>query len=460
MTGLITRDDRQQIFIEKFIKAGGKGTLEAATAFGKTRVALKIIEYLRREKSDRQVIIVVPHEYLKKQWESLLVQWKLDTNSSVHIINSYVKRQHKASLLILDECHRFAADTFSAVFDVTEYRFILGLTAMIKRLDKRHTIITDKCPVIDRVTLEEARLCGFIAPYQEFNLGIEMSPDDSRKYSEMQDYYNGIMGVFQWDFGMLRRAAVSYKPVYTSSGYRGSYCEELARKYGWKGNSAMEAYNLMMSGRKDMWGGNPNHPYHPEKLYLKAINGMRLMTKIKETIYKYPAKVDAAVELLNRLPNLKAITFAELTETADEMTRRIPGSASYHSSMEVHDSTGKKLSKKKAKDYIIKEVNEGRIHRINTAKALDEGADFPEIALGIRISGTSSPTQQTQRRGRVVRKHADKQAVMVNIYLKNTKEVQWLSKAQGHAEDIYWVDSVEEIIENINDTSAIDEKND
>jgi len=63
----ITRDERQQIFIDKFIKAGGKGTLEAATAFGKTRVALKIIQYLRREISDRKVIIVVPHDYLKKQ---------------------------------------------------------------------------------------------------------------------------------------------------------------------------------------------------------------------------------------------------------------------------------------------------------------------------------------------------------------------------------------------------------
>lgn len=459
MTEKITRDERQQIFIDKFIAAGGKGTLEAATAFGKTRVALKIIEYLRRTQVNRKVIIVVPHEYLKKQWEGLLIQWKLQENSSVHIINSFVKGKHSCSLLIMDECHRFAAETFSKIFEVTNYSFILGLTAMVKRLDKRHGIITEHCPVIDRVTLEEAKLCGFIAPYQEFNLGIDMSIEDSKSYADDQEYYNSIMGTFQWDFGMLRRAAVSYKPVYTASGYRGSFCEELARKYGWKGNTAMEAYKLMMSGHKEIWG-NPMHPYHPQKLYVKAIQGMRLMQKIKATIQKYPGKIDAAVDIINRLPDLKVITFAELTETADEMTKRIPGSASYHSSMEVLDSTGKKLSKKKAKDFIINQVNTGAISCINTAKALDEGADFPEIALGIRISGTSSPTQQTQRRGRVVRKHADKQAVMVNIYLKNTKEVHWLSKAQGFSEDIVWVDSVEEIIENINDTSRATEKTD
>jgi len=456
MSGAITRDERQQIFINKFIAAGGRGTLEAATAFGKTRVALKIIQYLRRSETHRKVIIVVPHEYLKKQWEGLLVQWKLNEFSSVHIINSFVKIRHSCSLLIMDECHRYAADTFSRIFEVTDYKFILGLTAMMKRLDKRHGIITEHCPVIDRVTLEEARQCGFIAPYQEFNLGIEMSIDDSKSYADDQDYYNSIMGTFQWDFGMLRRPAVSYKPVYTPGGYRGSFCEELARKYGWKGNTAMEAFKLMESGSKNIWGGNQEHPYHPQKLYLKAVQGMRLMHKIKTTIQKYPAKLDAAVEIINRLPELKVITFAELTETADEMTKRIPDSASYHSSMEVFDSAGKKLSKKKAKDYIINQVNSGVIRRINTAKALDEGADFPEIALGIRISGTSSPTQQTQRRGRVVRKHADKQAVMVNIYLKNTKEVQWLSKAQGYSEDIVWVDNIDEIIDCIYDKPKSD----
>lgn len=448
MTETITRDDRQQIFINKFIKAGGKGTLEAATAFGKTRVALKIIQYLRRDKPNREVIIIVPHEYLKQQWEGLLRDWKCDKHSSVQIVNSYIKHNHKCSLLVLDECHRYAADTFSRVFEVTQYNFILGLTAMIKRLDKRHTVITKHCPVIDRVTIEEARLCGFIAPYQEFNLGIEMTMDDALQYKKMEEYYNSIMGVFQWDFSLLRRASVSYKPIDTAYGIKGSFCEELAREFGWKGNSAVEAYNAMSYGHKNIWGGNPEHPYHPEKLWIKAIRGMRLMSDIKQMIYKYPAKLNVAAELIEKL-KLKTITFSEYTETADEMVTKVPGSAAYHSSMTLIDEKGKKISKKKAKALIISKVNNGEINCIHTAKALDEGADFPEIALGIRISGTSSPTQQTQRRGRIVRKHENKEALMVNLYLKNTKEVRWLCKAQGNSEDIVWVDNVDEIVDNV-----------
>lgn len=447
----MTRDERQDQFIDKFIAAGGCGTLEAATAFGKTRVALKIIRYLRRSDKKRVVRIIVPHEHLKTQWEKLLKEWKIEQGTSVHIINSYVKGLWECSLLILDECHRYAADTFSKVFECTKYRFILGLTASMKRLDRKHTIVTKMCPIIDKVTIEEARINGYIAPYQEFNLGIEMDPLTAENYAKAEDYFNHAMGVFQWDFSILKRCLVSHKPGYNGFSYRGSACEELARSYGWKGNSPREAYIKMMKGEPNIWEGNMTHPYHPDKLSMKAINGIRSMRKMKDIIDNYEGKLLAAVEILNALPEMKAITFAQLTNTADEMAKRTPMSAAYHSSMTVYDKKGKKLPKKKAREYIISQINEGKIKRIHTAKALDEGADFPSISLGIRISGTSSPTQQTQRRGRIVRKHEDKEAVMINLYLKNTKEVKWLSKSQGFSSDILWVDDINEIIETINE---------
>lgn len=445
----MTRDERQDQFISKFIAARGRGTLEAATAFGKTRVALKIIQQLRREKTDRKVIIVVPHEYLKLQWESLVKEWKVQDHTSVYIINSFVKSRHECSLLILDEIHRYAADTFSRVFEVVNYRFILGLTALIKRLDKRHGIITTHCPVIDRVTLEEARMGGYVAPYQEFNLGLDLG-EQRTEYLKAQEVYEWAMGIFQWDFGMMRQCVISYKPFSTaSSGVLGSACERLARKYGWKGNSPLEAWRKMVAKEKDFWGGNAGHPYHPSKIYIAALNGMKSMKKMKDVIYKADVKLGAAAAILNLLPDKKSITFAELTETADEMIKRVPGSAAYHSSMTVTTPEGTKLSKKQGREYIINRINSGEIRCIHTAKALDEGADFPQISLGIRISGSSSPTQQIQRRGRIIRKHENKEAVMINLYLKNTKEVQWLSKSQGYSEDIVWVDTVEEIIESI-----------
>jgi superfamily II DNA or RNA helicase len=183
---------------------------------------------------------------------------------------------------------------------------------------------------------------------------------------------------------------------------------------------------------------------------IRAVNGIRLMRQLKNIIFKYPGKVDVAVEILNRLPDMKAITFAELTETAGKLAKRVPGSEVYHSSLVMLDLDGKKMPKAKAREVAIRRFSSSEVKRIHTARALDEGADFPEVSLGIRVSGSSSPTQQTQRRGRIVRKHEDKKAVMINLYLKNTKEVQWLTKSQSYSDDVIWVDTVDDLINLIN----------
>ena len=449
MTTPTTKDKRQDLFIDKFLAAKGKGTLEAATAFGKTRVALRLTQYLRRDKKDREVHIVVPHASLQSQWEGLLKEWKIEEHTTVYIINTYVKTKRKCTLLILDEIHRCAATTFSRVFEICEYTFILGLTAMLKRLDRRQTIVSRYCPIIDRITLAEARANGWVAPYQEFNLAITMTPGAMELYKIEEEKYDHALGVFQWDFGLLQRCAQSYKPTKIRVGYQGSACEKLARSYGWIGRSPEAAHQAMLRREKNFWGGDPLHPYHPERLMITAINGLRGMRKLKSIIYEYPGKIDAAVELINLFPDKKCITFAELISTADQLHERVEKSVVYHSSMTVIDETGKSLNKKKGKEYVINQVNKGSIWRIFTARALDEGSDFPEISLGIRLSGTSSATQQIQRRGRIIRKHGTKESIMINLYLKKTKEEQWLSRSQGYEGDIIWVDSITELLENI-----------
>jgi superfamily II DNA or RNA helicase len=49
------------------LKAGGKATCEFPTGFGKTRVALDIIDLLVHKNSDIFVLIIVPTEILKEQ---------------------------------------------------------------------------------------------------------------------------------------------------------------------------------------------------------------------------------------------------------------------------------------------------------------------------------------------------------------------------------------------------------
>ena len=46
-------------------------------------------------------------------------------------------------------------------------------------------------------------------------------------------------------------------------------------------------------------------------------------------------------------------------------------------------------------------------------KALDEGVDIPRTEVGIFTSSTGNPRQYIQRRGRVLRKHPDKDIAII-----------------------------------------------
>lgn len=449
----MSKDERQLQFQDKFIDAGGKGTFEACPAFGKTRVGVNLIRFLRRTHTERKVLVVVSQNYLKMQWESVLKEAGLMNNTSVEVINTAVKKKRFVDFLILDEIHRYAAETFSQVFEVVTYRFILGLTATIKRVDRKHGLLTTYCPVIDRVPIHEAKANGWIAEYVEYNLAVPAKKEELVEYHKMEETYEDHMGVFTWDFGLMKACALSFKPIYENKSgaptWKDSRCARLAKEYGWKGNTAYTAWDKMVKKEKEIWGGNLSHPYHPKRLYIRAINALRLIRKMTEFVQNHPNKIVMAIEICRLLP-VKTITFSMLTECADVITRQLPAEfVSYHSNVDPVEVGGKKLSKSKTLDYLVNLVHSGLRRGINTAKALDEGADFPEMQLGIRVAGTSSLTQHTQRRGRIVRKHGEKRAAMVNLYLPGTKEAQWLAKAQGHDTDVVWLDTLDELLDQI-----------
>ena len=110
------RTERQKLCIKRWVKSGGKGSLICATGFGKSRIALTIIQSLVVKNPDLSVLIVVPTEALKVQWIDHLSKWNLLYNCDVKIINTVIKYSYIVDLLILDEEHLFASQSFEKVF--------------------------------------------------------------------------------------------------------------------------------------------------------------------------------------------------------------------------------------------------------------------------------------------------------------------------------------------------------
>jgi len=458
----MTRDERQEQCVQKWIRANHHATIEAFTGFGKTRIAMKIINLLRRNDRTRKVVIIVPTIHLKEQWESLLIENKQQQHTEVLVINSLILRKNvQCSLLILDEIHRYAAETFSLVFQIITYQFILGLTATLKRLDGKHSLLEKHAPICDVISKREATLNGWVSKIREYNLGIEMSATEREEYGSLKRQFQAMFDKFENDFELMKNCSFGAKPGFhqPTARYYEPTVVKYAKRMGWRGNDAVTAFSNYMQNQTrargtkiSVWGGDMNHPFHPDKLNGFAVNGMRLMRKMKEFVYHLESKVQIGYELITQLP-YKIITFGEVVATAERLHEMLGDSAViYHSKMKAKVVNGRKISGAQLKRDSIVSIKSNKVRIILTAKALDEGADFPDLECGIMFSRTSSDTKHTQRTGRVARSftYEDgrlKVAVIINLYIKDTKDYNWLIKAQRRDASVIWVESVVEILE-------------
>ncbi len=424
-----------------------RGTSEAATGSGKSRIGIHAIRMLRRNDDSRRVIVVVPTRVLKTQWENELRKWRLSENTEVWVINSIIKGLHATDLLILDEIHRMAADTFSQVFANVTYSFVLGLTATLKRLDGKHELLQTHAPIFAKLTMAQARAKGWVANYREYWLGLELNEEDRKYYDDLQEKQQKFFRVFGMDFDAVKRGLVD------------------------------AAYRDNIAGRLDL---------EPDYVYLAAVNTMRYLRLTRRWLISHESKTCAAKQIIEALDR-KTLTFGESIDVAEELASSLDKAMPYHSQMKpmeketfkdkefkteagarrnaertgneykfkhnkhvVQQRVTKTLSGKKLKEYVLHKIaNTRQLQTVTTAKALNEGFDFPGAELGITLSRSSSPTTYTQQTGRIVRLSEGKTPIMIHIYLKNTKDQRWLQKAGYQAVGVTRVDTVEELLNHI-----------
>lgn len=400
-----TKLKRQQEFIEKWLKNGNKGSLEASTGFGKTYVGVLIIRQMLERKPERTTFIVVPTIKLKNQWEKEIKAHNL-ANVTVSVINSAVKMQRVCSLLILDEIHNYASEVFGTIFQKVKYSFILGLTATMERSDKKHYYIQRFCPVIDKVDLQESLAKKFVSNFKVFNIPVELSTEEREHYEKLSKEFHRFFAVFAHNFdkAMLCLNNPEYRKIF-------------AKQIGWE----------------------------EKQVHISALNWMRNMQKRKKFLYALPGKVLVATRIIEEF-ELKTITFSESTDFVDELHRRTTKiSVPFHS----------KLSNALKEEHIRKfEDPDSPIRVIHTVKALDEGFNVEGIECAIICSGTSTARQNIQRMGRSIRFSEGKTGLIFNLYVPDSQDAKWLEKRQSSTPNIFKVKSIREVKEILDDAQT------
>ena len=156
----MTRNERQSLCIKRWLANKGKGVIIAGTGFGKTKLGTDIIKGILNKDPTKTVLIVVPTITLQEQWKYKLDSLGFGLNCTVEVINTVITKEWQYDLLIIDELHLVFADTFKQVFDKVKYKWILGLTATLERLDGKEEIIKRYAPPCDEVTIKDAEKNG------------------------------------------------------------------------------------------------------------------------------------------------------------------------------------------------------------------------------------------------------------------------------------------------------------
>lgn len=384
---------RQENIIRTWKKKDGSGTVQAATGFGKTRIALMILD-----NHPIKAEVVVPTLYLQDQWRERLDDWGLSESTNVQVINTAVKDYSETEMLILDEIHRYGSEVFGKIFQRRTYNNLLGLTATLPKSGEKYRYIRDYAPVIEKVPLKECLENGWVSPFVVYNLPVELSFAEMKQYEELNDKYNYHFARFGHDFNVAMNCLKD---------------DSFARSYA----------------RQRQWDY--------QKVKKHAVQFIRNVNKRKEMLYNLTSKLKVGKNLIKKFPDKKIISFSQTQQFAERLCEYAKGHAvPYHSDMT-----------KSEKEEAISAFRNGNKHVLSTAKALDQGADLPDLSMALVLAATSKPLQSIQRMGRVLRKQEGKRAVIVEVYAKGTQDEKWLHKRQRK--------TPRKAIHHVNDTSDI-----
>lgn len=380
--GNLSRTERQEQGVQRWVDNKLCGTLNWATGVGKTRGGLMAISRFLKKNPTKSVIIVVPSEPIQRQWNQELIDWNLFQQCSVKTMNDTSVNKYSCTLLVIDEIHKVGAPTLLNIFKNVQYTIILGLTATFERLDGKDEIISKKCPIVDTISVEEAIENKWLADYREYEVLIE--PEDIDVYKEVNKEFYEHFSYFNYDFNLAMKCATD-----------------------WKRRSELAKERCREDQSEDFKTVN-------KQILVHAMGFSRTLQARKKYIYNHPKKIELTNLILENRQDKKCITFSATVAMAEKIK--------YGAVYSGKDSV--KKGRMNLQEFV---QQDGGV--LNTVMKLNEGFNCPDISVSVILGFNSSSTTKKQRVGRVIRQKEDKVAEVFTLVLKGTVEEEWFRKS-------------------------------
>lgn len=409
---------------DSWLAAGCRGIVEAVTGAGKTRLAMLAIGHVLVMRG--KALVLVPSEELMRQWTRELERAfprarirmmsggrRLSESADVivAIVNSAARRAddgwfkewvgYAPSLLVADECHRYAARSFSLALDPS-FDLRLGLTATLERSDGREGdyVIPYFESVVFELRYERALRDGVVVPWEVTQVGVELGDRESAKYRRHELERQGALSALEELWGMDRDSSDFFKRM------------------------------------EDIGSSSPNLASRHVRVYRAAFSAQRMVTAM--TAEKY----DAFGKLLSQLDDDRRALVFTTTKDSAELAAAEATAARLTASV-VHSGVAKG-----ARAEALAEFDDGEVQMLFAPRVLDEGIDVPACGKAFILGMSSSPRQLKQRLGRIIRRSPGKSTAMLYyIYARDTHEdparqgvgAQW-GEVLAHAKRVLQID--------------------
>jgi len=350
-----------------------KSTIKAATGTGKTIMAIAWLKLI-----GEQSLIIVPTQALIYQaWAPKLSQYGLIdvgqyyanakfegkvTLTTYSSATSHPELLERANAVIVDEIHHLGAQGAlrRLLPKIKEKEYVLGLSSVPEREDLGHHLFLREFPICFDLTLGSALKSGYVSPLVVEEVPAPMSESERKKY---ELYTSKIQRAFKFCGSDIKKWARCFDP-----------------------------HTRQFPGRQGMWA----------------------MIMRKKLLSNVESKKERVLEVVRKHRDERIILFAESVPAIEAIGK-------YLKENDVSCETFHSRIEPWRRMEILEEWG-SKFQVLLSCRALEEGLDVKEVAIGVLITSGKSKRQFVQRIGRVIRPVEGKVATFYVVYSPNSVE--------------------------------------
>lgn len=408
----------QQQALEAWLRAGGRGILEMATATGKTLVGLAAALKLYGVHGRLEVLVLAHSRALLNQWrreaiEKLGVSGSTDTDYTVPLsygdrftirfetLQKVYRAPHRypADLLIVDEVHHSAGLAFRKALSIP-VKWKMGLSATVEGAERRQPLDRALGPTAYTFTLKDARE-GAVIP--SFSLRLHTTYLDVRENDEFRE--------------------LSEQIARDLSHINSRHCEIVRRL----SNGRFDRFESL----GDFVGLMRQLRYRTSEVPEAWYRLVGLVYQRRMIVHRSAPKTSRAIALARRLgATKKCIVFSMDIATCDAIYTALKGTVDAY---RVHSGIPRNEVQRS-----LDRFRKAKAGVLIAPKMLDEGIDVPDAEIGINVASAKTRLQLVQRMGRILRKRPGKEPIFHHFVALPQAYVD-AEDAFAYQSDLAWI---------------------